>query len=109
MSVTYCSLRSQILRASSSQSILLRTMSSTDNNDTSHYEGALLEDIQHKLAAILEGQQSLDHVPRELTELRADMADVKTDVKAIKAAVTDQGADMKDLKSRVATLEKAAA
>ncbi|MCA1703947.1 MAG: hypothetical protein LC808_12045, partial [Actinobacteria bacterium] len=88
--------------------ILLCTMSSM-NDDTSHYEGALLEDIQHKLAAILEGQQSLAHVPRELAELRADVADVKTNVKAIKAAIAVQSADTKDLKSRVATLEKAAA
>ena len=43
--------------------------------------GVLLEDIDHKLAAILEGQASMAHVPRllENIETRLDRMEAKSD------------------------------
>ena len=75
-------------------------------DDTSHYEGTLLEAMDSKLDAILEGQASLAEVPRRLDNLERDMFEVKGDLKAIKTAVRDE---FKDLKQRVTTIEQASA
>jgi hypothetical protein len=39
------------------------------NDDTNHYEGALLEDMNSKLDAVLEGQAAMADVPIRLTRL----------------------------------------
>lgn len=59
---------------------------STTNDDTSHYEGAVLEDIQHKLTAILENQSLLTNVPAQVRSIDERLKTVESDVKVIKAA-----------------------
>jgi archaellum component FlaC len=81
-----------------------------DDNDMSHYEGALLEEINDRLKGIQEGQDSLAHVPKQLDAIDNRLRAVESDVKVIKAAVTEHSRDIKDLKSlepRLAKLEAA--
>lgn len=59
----------------------------SDKND--HYEGALLEEMDHKLDALLEGQQSLAQVPGDPAQLKDGMTVVKADIKTIKAVITN--------------------
>lgn len=59
--------------------------------DTDHYEGSLLESINDQLKAIREGQESMASVPGNISLIKDRLGNVETDVKAIKAAVKDQG------------------
>ncbi|HET7060146.1 MAG TPA: hypothetical protein VFH99_02415 [Candidatus Saccharimonadales bacterium] len=61
----------------------------SDKNNTNHYEGALLEEIRDDIKTVLEGQQSMAHVPSDLAQLKDDMTVVKADIKTIKAVVTN--------------------
>jgi hypothetical protein len=72
------------------------------NDNTDHYVGALLEDINHKFDILVEGQASMAHVPRKLDDIDDRLKTVELDVKTIKLAVKDQGKDHKKLKRRVA-------
>ena len=49
----------------------------------------LLEDMNRKLDAILESQQSMASVPGDIAILKDDMIVVKGDIKTIKAVVTN--------------------
>lgn len=77
-----------------------------DKNDNSHYESVLLEEIHSDIQTLLEGQQSLAHVPGDLAQLKDDMIAVKTDIKTIKLVVKGQSKDYRALKRRVTTLER---
>ena len=68
----------------------------------SDHDGILLEDMNHKLDAILEGQAAMGGVPGDITQLKDDMFEVKGDIKAIKAIVINH-------EGRVTKLEKATA
>ena len=63
----------------------------------------LLEDMNHKLDALLEGQQSMARVPGQIEEIDTRLRDVEIDVKAIKAVVTNHH------DKRITKLEKTAA
>ncbi len=80
---------------------------SNRNNGTSHYEGALLEDINGKLDAILEGQAAMAEIPPRVARLEIDVSSVKTDIKAIKFAVKDLSTDFKTMNRRLTRLEVA--
>jgi hypothetical protein len=54
------------------------------------YTGILLEDIDHKLDAILESQVLLAPMSQKLNDVDERLSHVEADVKVIKAAVTDQ-------------------
>lgn len=85
-------------------------MGTADNNDTDHYEGALLEEINDRLKGIQEGQDSLAHVPEQLNNIDKRLRTVESDVKIIKSVVTEHSRDIKDLKklkTRVTKLESA--
>lgn len=62
----------------------------------------ILEDVNDKFTAILEGQQAMAHLPGAVAKLQDDMTEVKADVKVIKLAVKDQTKDHKTLVERVA-------
>jgi hypothetical protein len=66
-----------------------------------HY-GIFMEDINHKLDAILEGQEAMGYVPRDIDQLKTDMSEVRIDIKAIKAVMTNHD-------QRITKLEKTAA
>ncbi len=62
----------------------------------------ILEDVNDKFSAILEGQQAMAHLPRQVDEIDARLQRVESDVKVIKLAVKDQTKDHKTLVERVA-------
>ncbi len=68
----------------------------------SDYDGILLEDIDHKLDAILEGQAAMASVPGDIAQLKMDMTTVQGDIKIIKAVVTNHD-------ERITKLEKSTA
>jgi len=85
------------------------------DNDTN----ILLEDINHQLKAVLEGQAAMASVPGDISEIKDRLTSVEGDVKAIKAAVTDQSKEnigihgqqetvLKDHETRITGLEQAA-
>ncbi|HTB48655.1 MAG TPA: hypothetical protein VK712_01085 [Verrucomicrobiae bacterium] len=69
-------------------------------------DGVLLEDIDHKLQAILEGQAAMASMPSDIAGLKIDMAEVKLDIKVIQAAVKDQSKQHNRLVGRVTKLEQ---
>lgn len=73
-----------------------------------HYTGALLEDINHKLTAIMEGQAPMAGVPAQLERIDSRLARVEDDVKTIKAAIKDQSTDQRSHAKRLAKLERLA-
>lgn len=77
-----------------------------NQGDTSHYEGALLEDINSKFEAILEGQAALIPVPGQLTRLEDRLTSVEDELQAIKMAVRDE---FGHLKQRITKLERVSA
>jgi hypothetical protein len=72
---------------------------------TDDHSGALLEIMNDRLAAILEGQAALASVPGAIQEIKEQLTEVKSDIKVIKAAVTDQSTELKDHESRITSLE----
>lgn len=82
-------------------------MSGKNNDD--HYVGALLEDINHKFDALMEGQQAMASVPGDIAQLKSDMFDVKNDIAAIKAVAKDHEKMIKNHDKRLIRLESAAA
>lgn len=82
-------------------------MANDDNTD--HYEGAVLEDIRDQLAAILESQQLLKDVPRDIAIVKEDITEIKSDLQAIKAAVKDHSKQFDNHEDRITTLEQTTA
>ena len=62
-------------------------MSGLDNDNTDHYEGALLEAMNERLKGILEGQESLAHVPAKLDDISNRLERVESKIDVIEAAV----------------------
>ncbi len=84
-------------------------MGDTSDNNTDHYQGVLLEEINERLKAILEGQDAMVSVPADIAKLKTDMEEVKDDVRVIKSVVTAQSSDLDDHEVRIKRLEKATA
>jgi hypothetical protein len=55
----------------------------------SGHDGILLEDMNHKLDAILEGQEAMGGVPCQIKKIDDRLRNVEIDVKAIKAVLKD--------------------
>ncbi|HEX5448314.1 MAG TPA: hypothetical protein VFW90_03905 [Candidatus Saccharimonadales bacterium] len=68
-----------------------------DNN----YTEALLEDINGKFDAVLNGLQGI----REVMARQEDLEEVKADIKTIKIAVTDTSTQVQDHERRITHLE----
>ena len=106
-------------------------MGDTNSDDTSHYEGALLEDILYQVKGIAEGQTSLwdkvdglwdkvDGIEKNVSELKEDLSQVKLDVSGlkqdvsqlkddmviVKGAVTEQSTDLDNHETRLKKLEQ---
>lgn len=79
-------------------------MSHKDDN----YVGVLLEQIRDEVKAVHEVvggmREDMTHLPK-----RGEFDEVKQDVKAIRAAVTDQGKQLSDHDQRITKLEQQAA
>lgn len=67
------------------------------NKPTMTYKGrVLLEDMNGKLDAILEGQEAMGHIPGDIAQLKEDMFDVKNEIKGMKAAMQDEFRERKN-------------
>lgn len=75
------------------------------DKDTEHYEGALLEEINSKVDRLTE---ALADVPARVCSIDERLSIVETDVKVIKAAVTDQSKQLHDHEQRLTQLEQPA-
>jgi septal ring factor EnvC (AmiA/AmiB activator) len=76
------------------------------NDDTSHYEGALLEDIQDRIKLLAE---AMADVPADVRQLKHDVSQLKDDMVIVKHAVTEQSADLDNHEQRIQRLEQRAA
>ncbi len=65
-----------------------------------------LEDINHKFDAIMESQAAMSPVPRKLDAIDERLGRVESDVKIIKAVVTDHSAQLNNHDKRLVNLEQ---
>ena len=70
------------------------------------YTDALLEDVNDKFDILVDGFKGVREEIKTLAK-QSDLDEVKSDVKAIKTAVTTTNHDLNDLKTRVDILEAA--
>lgn len=82
-------------------------MKKKDDNDTSHYEGAILENLQDKVDVILEILKTLKPMAIDIRGLKTDVHQLKDDVYIIKKVVTGQSAETQNHERRIAKLEEA--
>jgi peptidoglycan hydrolase CwlO-like protein len=84
-------------------------MGDTTNDDTSHYEGALLEDILDKVTVIAEGQtdiwNKLDTLDKSVATLKDDVSVLKQDVSVLKDDMVIVKQDVTVLKQDVSVLK----
>ena len=74
----------------------------------SDLDNILLEDVNHKFDAILEGQAALASLPADVAQLKADMIEVKADVRTIKAVVISHSSQLENHEQRITRLEQSA-
>ena len=78
-----------------------------NDEDHSHYEGALLEEIRDQNKVILEGLGDLKGLPAKVDKLADDMTDVKADLKVIRAVMKDHSGQLDNHETRITQLESA--
>jgi uncharacterized protein YoxC len=74
------------------------TMSSEDR--------ILLEDMNHKFTAILEGIAALAGVPAMLIEINERLTRLEDSAKTMRAAITDQSKQLNNHETRITKLEQ---
>jgi septal ring factor EnvC (AmiA/AmiB activator) len=72
------------------------------DDNTDHYEGALLEEVNQKIDRLAE---ALADVPTKLTSIDGRLSGVEDELKVIRAAVIDQSRELHDHESRIMRLE----
>lgn len=82
-------------------------MGNNTDDDTSHYEGALLEDILDRVNAIAEGQTSLWDKVDDMAKRLGNVEENTNLIPVIKLAVTDQTREINGHEERITTLEQA--
>ena len=82
----------------------------------SNNDRVLLEDIDHKLDAIMEGQQAMAHVPAKISRIEERLDGIESELVAIKAVARDHSELLSNHTrqllghdTRLATLERPAA
>lgn len=76
-----------------------------NKNDTGHYEGALLEDINHKFDVIVEYLAPLSSLPRDVAGLKSNMRDIEARLGNVEFAVIDMSKELRQLDRRVEWLD----
>jgi prefoldin subunit 5 len=66
----------------------------------------LVEDVNDKLKVLVEGISMLQDDMRQVKKSVTDIPEVKTDIKIIKAAVTDQSRTINNHDRRIGLLER---
>ena len=74
------------------------------NDDTSHYEGAPLEDIQDRIRLLAE---ALADVPDDIHAMKQGIFQINENMTLLNMAVTEQSTDLDDHERRIVNLEKA--
>lgn len=67
-----------------------------------NYLGVILEDIQSKLQMIAE---TLAPLPGAVSQLQTDVTEIKSDLKVLKAVVTDHSEHINNHETRITRLE----
>ena len=67
----------------------------------------VLEDVQNKFDAILEGQAAMAYVPAKLESMDIRLISIESEVKAIRMSVTDHDGLIKNHEIRIVNLEVA--
>lgn len=75
----------------------------------SDYDTVLLEDMNHKLDSLLEGQTAMGHMPRKLDEIDDRLCRVESDVGAIKLVLKDHSRILNEHSRDIAELKQAVA
>jgi len=70
-----------------------------------NYTKLLAEELKTQRTQILEALGGLKDVPKKLNKIEESLEEVKNDVKAIKAAVTDQSKQLNNHEQRLTVLE----
>ncbi|HXH26747.1 MAG TPA: hypothetical protein VNG90_02545 [Candidatus Acidoferrum sp.] len=70
-----------------------------------HYTDVLLEDMNGKFDAIMEMLIPMREELNEVKKLTAEIPELKTDIKIIKAVLTDSGKQLQDHERRITRLE----
>jgi len=71
---------------------------------SNNYTNILLEDIQSKFDAIIEGQVAMAYVPAKLESIDNRLTSIESDVKIIKLSVSDHENILKNQEVRIAEL-----
>lgn len=74
--------------------------------NSDRYTQILLEEIRAQNRALLEGQASLLGLPAKVDKIEDDVAELKSDVKVIKAVLRANNDDVKNHEKRITKLEK---
>lgn len=69
------------------------------------YTAILLEDMNDKFDLIMEAIRPLQTLPAQVARLGEDVAELKSDMKVVKAAITDLTPQVNDIDVRVQRLE----
>lgn len=77
-------------------------------NNSHQGNGVILEEINDKLERILEATDTLKDVPSDIRDIKERLITVESNVKTVKAVVTDQNSDLKNHEIRITQLEQAA-
>ncbi len=72
------------------------------------YTHILLGEIRDQNRALLEGQRQMLGVPAKVDKIEEDVAELKIDMKAVKAAVRATNVDLQDHERRITRLEATA-
>lgn len=64
-------------------------------DDHSRHDGVVLENIEDKLARILEATDALEAVPAKIQAMDERLMNVESDVKVIRAVVTDTNRELR--------------
>jgi len=67
----------------------------------------LLEHMDNRFDAVIEAVGQMQDQLKVLPAMQADLEEVKSDVKTIKAVVTDQSSQLNDHETRISVLESA--
>lgn len=80
-----------------------------ENNKNKNYEFVLLERLENKIDAIVEGQkitdEKVDGIAQDVESLKEDMDYVKSEVVDIRARIKEMDVEVKEIKSDVTEIK----
>ena len=77
------------------------------SDDDVRYFGVIFEEIRDQNRAVLEAVGDMQRAVAALPEMKQDIAELKADMKVVKAAITDVSRQLADHELRITRLEAA--